>query len=87
MSEVVDTVTVKSLNGGTSRCTLKTYDQQRKRWQGTSRHVIWGDEECGMDLYTEMITRVMDVDGIVMMTFTPMLGQSEVVNHFLEQSE
>jgi phage terminase large subunit-like protein len=85
--EVVDRIRVKHVSGGTSICVLKTYEQGRAKWQGTSIHAIWLDEEPinadAMDIYTEAHTRILDVKGVIYMTFTPLLGPSEVVMHFL----
>lgn len=83
ISDVVDTILVRHATGGQSEITLKTYEQGRAKWQGTSREVIWLDEEPPMDIYTEAITRTIDTKGIIYMTFTPLLGPSDVVMHFL----
>lgn len=68
---------------GTSRIDLKSYDQGRIAFQGTSKHVIWLDEEPDMGVYTECLTRTLDCNGIVMLTFTPLRGLSEVVLTFM----
>lgn len=84
VSEVVDTIKVKYKTGGTSVITLKTYEQGRRKWQGTSKHLVWNDEECPMDIFTESLTRLLDVRGIYMQTFTPLLGNTDVVQHFVD---
>jgi phage terminase large subunit-like protein len=38
-----------------------------------------------MEIYTEALTRTNATDGIVWLTFTPLLGLSDVVNSFLEE--
>lgn len=85
--EVVDSIKVKHVSGGTSVLTLKTYEQGRAKWQGAKLHVVWLDEEPqnadAMDIYTEAQTRILDEAGIIYMTFTPLLGPSTVVLHFL----
>lgn len=86
ISEVVDTIHVKHTSGGISQCTLKTYEQGRAKWQGKSLHGVWPDEEIPMDIYTEALTRVLDKKGIMLCTFTPLLGPTEVVLHFLNAS-
>lgn len=83
ISDVVDTILVKH-EKGQSEITLKTYEQGRAKWQGTRRHGIWLDEEPPMDIYTEGLTRTIAAHGIVMLTATPLLGQSDVVQHFQE---
>ncbi len=65
--------------GGTSLLTLNSYDQGRKAYEGEERHLIWLDEEPPIDLYTECLMRTMTVNGMVMCTFTPMEGMSDVI--------
>ena len=84
VASVVDTIRVKHKSGGTSHCTLKTYQMEAKGWRGARLHWVWLDEECKQDIYTESQTRVLDNRGIVFMTFTPLLGPTEVVRHFLD---
>ena len=81
---VVDTVKIKHVSGKNSQITFKTYDQGFQKWMGTSRHVIWLDEESPMAIFTESLTRILDVRGILINTFTPLLGTTDVVQHFLE---
>ena len=69
--------------GGTSRVTIKTYDQGRERWQGETLDWVWLDEEPPLDIYTEALTRTNATDGILWLTFTPLLGMSDVVRRFL----
>jgi phage terminase large subunit-like protein len=44
---------------------------------------VWLDEECKADIYFECLTRTNETGGIVYMTFTPLLGWSEVVELFM----
>lgn len=81
---VVDTIRVKSDNGGYSMVNLKTYDQGFQKWMGTSQHFGWLDEESPQKIYTEMLTRLLDVNGILINSFTPLLGRTDVVNRLLE---
>jgi phage terminase large subunit-like protein len=77
------TVQVKHASGGWSHLGFKSFDQGRKAFEGTEQDVVWLDEEPSMDIYTECITRTMTNDGMVMLTFTPLQGMSEVVLSFL----
>jgi len=83
----VDTLIVKHISGGHSRLIFKTYEQGRKKWQGTSQHLVWLDEEPPQDIYTEALTRTLDCQGIVMLTFTPLSGASDVVMHLIDGGE
>lgn len=78
-----DTIAVRHASGGVSKLGFKAYDQGRKKFQGTSKHLIWLDEEPPADVYTECLTRTMDCDGIILCTFTPLSGISDVVLKYL----
>jgi len=83
VADAVDTIFVKHSSGGVSSCTLKSYDQRRESFQGTERDVILLDEEPPLDVYTECLLRTMTNNGMLMLTFTPLMGVSEVVMAFL----
>ncbi len=80
----LDTVQVQHVSGGSSTLGFKSYDQGRQKWQGSVRDGIWLDEEPPISIYTEALTRTNTIpDGMVMLTFTPLLGMSAVVRLFL----
>ena len=81
--DAVETIHVKHVTGGLSRLGLKSYDQKRKSFQGTAQHVIWLDEEPPEPVYSECLLRTMTTDGLIILTFTPLLGLSDVVLQFL----
>lgn len=83
VQDLVDTIVVKHVSGGNSFLGLKSFDQGRKKFQGTGRHVIWFDEEPPMEVYNEALIRTATLNGIIMLTFTPLLGLSEVVLSFM----
>ena len=80
----IETAWIKHKAGGYSILGLKSYEQGRKSFEGTSKQLIWNDEEPPEDCYTEMLFRTATVRGIVMTTFTPLQGMSNVVKGFLE---
>ncbi len=79
-----DTIVVRHVSGGHSKLGFKSYDQGRKKFQGTAKHVVFLDEEPPMDVYTECLTRTMTVDGLVICTFTPLEGMTDVAHMFAE---
>lgn len=87
ISNAYEQIVVKYKRGGLSILQCRSYDQGRQAFQGTERHVILLDEECPYDVYTECLTRTMATGGfeggILMLTFTPLKGMSEVVFHFI----
>lgn len=81
--DAVETLWVKHATGGTSVLGFKSYDQRRESFQGTEQDAIWLDEEPPLDVYTECLLRTMTNGGMVVLTFTPLRGMSEVVLAFL----
>ena len=85
--DAVDGVLVKHVAGGFSSLGFKSYDQGRQKWQGDTLDVVWFDEEPPVDIYMEGLTRTNATEGMVYLTFTPLLGMSEVVRSFLHEAE
>ncbi|WP_347270364.1 terminase large subunit domain-containing protein [Rhizorhabdus histidinilytica] len=83
----LDSVTVKHVAGGASTLLFKAYEQGRAKWQGDTLNGVWFDEEPPLDIYTEGLTRTNATGGIVMLTFTPLKGMSEVVRMFLTDDD
>lgn len=89
VSDVVDSFKVRHVSGGISTAILKTYEQGWRKWQGTAPEVVWLDEEPEDNelqgrIYTEALTRLLTSHGVLMVTFTPLLGQTNLVRHFQE---
>ena len=83
VSDLVDTIKVRHTSGGWSVLGFKSYNQGRGSFEGTALHGIWLDEEPPLDVYGECLIRTATTDGIIMLTFTPLAGMSEVVMGFL----
>ena len=83
IADALDNITVKHVSGGTSTLGFKSYDQGRQKWQGETLDFVWFDEEPPMDIYMEGLTRTNATGGMAMITFTPLLGMSDVVSMFL----
>ena len=82
-ADAVDTIEVKHKSGGVSRVVLKSYDQNIDAFMGGAINFIWLDEEPPLKIFTECIVRTMTTGGRVLMTFTPVRGLSETVQHFM----
>jgi phage terminase large subunit-like protein len=87
VADAIDTAWVRHASGKNSLLVLKSYDQRRESFQGTEQDVIWLDEEPPLDIYTECLMRTMTTGGLVMLTFTPLSGLSEVVLSFLPEGD
>ena len=84
VSNVLDRVTVRHL-AGVSEVIFKTYDQGWRKFQGTAPDVIWMDEEPeDYKVFTESLTRILTSKGRLLVTFTPLLGETDLVLHFNE---
>jgi phage terminase large subunit-like protein len=83
VADLIDTIKIKHVSGGWSKLGLKSYQQGRGSFEGTAQHVIWDDEEPPMDVYNEQVIRTATTGGIIMITFTPLEGMSDVVQQFL----
>lgn len=88
VKDVVDSFNVRHASGGLSTCNLKTYEMGWQKWQGTAPHVVWLDEEPNdYMIYSEAQTRILTSKGIILVTFTPLLGVTDLVQHFQEGGE
>ena len=82
LSGAYDTIRVKhyDLNGkpdGISILSFKTCEQGWTKFQGTSKDWIWIDEEPDdYKIYTECLTRTLDAGGYMIVTYTPLSGES-----------
>ncbi len=81
---LVDTLRINHVSGGTSTIAFKSYEKGREKWQGATLDRVWFDEEPPFDIYTEGLTRTNATGGLVVLTLTPLLGMSELLNAFLE---
>ena len=80
-----DTARIRHVSGGVSLLGFKSYDQGRRKFQGTVKHVVWLDEEPPADVYDECMLRLMTTDGLMLCTFTPLDGLTEIVLRFMPQ--
>ncbi len=71
---VIDYILVKNVFGSISRIGFKTCDQGREKFQGTSLDYVWFDEEPPFEIYIECRMRVLDRQGLVFGTMTPLKG-------------
>jgi phage terminase large subunit-like protein len=86
-SDALDTAHIRHSSGGVSTLGFKTYKQERTDWQGPTKKWIWFDEEPPIHIYTEGLARLAATGGSHILTFTPLLGFSDVVRRFLECPE
>jgi phage terminase large subunit-like protein len=87
---LLDSVTIRwggggDVQAGISVLSFKAYEKGREKWQGPTLDGVWFDEEPPLPIYTEGLTRTNrgQRGQFTMITFTPLLGMSEVVSLFL----
>ena len=83
LADAVDTIQVRHVSGDISSIQLKSYEKGREKWQGETLDFVWFDEEPPEDIYTEGLTRTNATSGMTLVTFTPLLGMTNVVSRFL----
>lgn len=85
--QAIDIIKVKHKSGGWSQLGFKNYQQDIGSFMGTSRHVVWLDEECPLEIYNECNIRTATVDGILLVTFTPLDGLTSMVVNFCKRAD
>jgi phage terminase large subunit-like protein len=84
LADAVESVFIRHKpTGGVSQLQFKSYDQGREAFQGTSQHVVHLDEEPPEDVYTECLLRTMTVNGLIMLTATPLRGVTKLMLQYL----
>lgn len=77
---IIDFILVKNVFGSLSKIGFKSCDQGREKFQGSSLDFVWFDEEPPYDIYQECRMRVMDRQGFIFGTMTPLKGLTWVYN-------
>ena len=83
VTDLVDTARIRRV-GRLVNAWCQSYQQGRKSFEGTEQDLVWLDEEPPLDVYSECLVRTMTTNGLVLLTFTPLEGMSDVVMLFLE---
>lgn len=81
--DAVSSIVVRHVCGEDSVIQFNSYDQGRTKWQADTVDLVWFDEEPPLPIYSEGLTRTNATGGMVFVTFTPLLGMSDVVKRFL----
>ena len=79
----VQAVLVRHVSGSVSTLSFKSYEMSQDKFMGTAIDLVWLDEECPKDIFTQCVTRTATTGGIVYLTFTPEQGLTELVKDFL----
>jgi phage terminase large subunit-like protein len=84
---IINTIRVRHYNtlgqeDGVSTLEFKSFEQGRQSFQGTARNILL-DEEAPLEIYSECLARTATDDYILMATFTPLKGMTEVITNFM----
>ncbi len=83
VADAVASCVVRHISGENSVIQFNSYDQGRSKWQADTVDGVWMDEEPPQTIYSEALTRTNATGGIAFVTFTPLMGMSDVVRRFL----
>ena len=77
--DAIDTIRVRHVSGGVSTLRFRTYQAGRQALQGATLHYLWLDEEPDdFQIYSECLSRISGTKGLLVITFTPLLGMSGI---------
>ena len=71
---VIDYIVIDNVFGGASKIAFKSCEAGRDKFQGTSLDFVWFDEEPPQEIYEECRMRVLDKQGHLFGTMTPLKG-------------
>ena len=83
----VTTFRVKHISGSWSTVSFKSYQTGRESFQGKPGISVWMDEEPPFPIYAEATTRTIAGNGLIILTFTPLKGISDVIKNFLDGTD
>ena len=66
---------------------FKSVDSGWEKFQGTKKHLIWFDEEPNWSVYQECRMRIVDTQGTILITMTPLHGMTWVFDEIYEPWE
>jgi phage terminase large subunit-like protein len=82
----VGSVRIKHANGNYSSITFKSFEQGWASFQGTAVSVLM-DEEPPVEVYRECLMRTATGGNILILTFTPLQGNSEVIQNWFPDGD
>jgi len=78
----IDSALIKHVSGGWSRIFFRAYEQGAKKLQGFHIDVGWLDEEPPRDIKSQFKRATLTTHGILLHSFTPESGMTEVCNEY-----
>jgi len=93
IKDVADTVTVKHVSGESVVIKWLTFEQGWRKWQSGDPKIILWDEEPDdsvtdqKDILSEALTRLVRNNGIFICGYTPLLGDTQLTEHFMHSDD
>lgn len=77
---IIECIIVKNSYGNLSKIWFKSCEEGRDKFQGASLDFVWFDEEPPEDIYNECKMRILDKNGELFGTMTPLKGLTFIYN-------
>ena len=93
VKSVVDTLVVNHESGRPVTVKWLTFEQGWRKWQSGDPKIILWDEEPDesnveqKDIMSETLTRLVRNNGIWLVGYTPLLGETNLTKHFMESND
>jgi len=93
VKSVVDTMTIKHASGNPVTVKWLTFEQGWRKWQSGDPKIILWDEEPDDNvvdqapILSEALTRLVRNNGIFMVGYTPLLGETQLTEHFMDSED
>ena len=88
IADFVDTISLRREMGGSAIIRLKTFEMNRRAWQGEACDEIWCDEDDRTldEIWGEAMARLTATRGRIFWTATPVLGRTPTRKRFAEKT-
>lgn len=89
VKDVIDIASIRHQGGNLVNIKFKTYEQGWRKWQSGDPRIIAMDEEPDENqvdqkyVFSEIQTRLVRNQGILLVGYTPLLGETELTRHFM----
>jgi phage terminase large subunit-like protein len=87
----IDTISVAHQTdgkaNGVSTLTFKSFEQGVSKLQSEGVDLIWVDERCSEEVYSELLARTIATDGSILISYTPLKGGGELTYRFLNEPD
>lgn len=83
--DAISSILVKHASGGNSKIMFNSYEAGKKAWMGDNAHFVWLDEEPPQDIYSQALRAMVDLDGHMIMTYTPENGMTEICRKYMHE--